>query len=436
MKTKKGSNKIHVITLGCSKNLVDSEYLMKQFGANNLEVVHDADKTDARVVLINTCGFINDAKQESIDTILEYVEAKKRGKIDHVFVMGCLSERYKEDLKNEIPEVDEYFGVNHFKQITERMGLSYKQELVGERMLTTPSHYAYLKISEGCNRSCAFCAIPIIKGRHISKPIDELVAETQVLASQGVKELILIAQDLSSYGIDTHKMDKLTELTARLSDIEGIEWIRLHYTYPTGFPKALIQLMKERPNICRYLDIPFQHFSDRMLKQMHRGHTKQQALDLIAYFRSEIPDIALRTTLLTGHPGETEADFNELLDMVQQVKFDRLGVFGYSHEEDTYSFKHYTDDIPDEIKQQRVDALMETQQLISAENNALKIGKSFKVLIDREESEYYVGRTQYDSPEVDNEVLIDKTAVVLQKGQFIEAEVTSASEFDLYARCK
>ncbi len=424
---------IHFITLGCSKNLVDSEHLLKQVEYAGYKVSHNSEHIKSGSVVINTCGFIRDAKQESIDTILEFANAKLEGKIQNLFVIGCLSELYKDELKKEIPEVDQFFGVNNFKEILDKIGVGYHKELLSERVQTTPKHFAYLKVSEGCDRSCAFCSIPTIRGRHISLSIEELAEEACKLAAQGVKELILIAQDLTYYGLDIYKEQKLAALLETLVQIKGIEWIRLHYAYPHKFPENVLVVMKNNPKICRYLDIPFQHISDNVLKMMKRGNSKQQTLDLIDKFRKEIPGIALRTTLLVGHPGETETDFNELVDFVKQLRFDRLGVFPYSHEENAYAYNHYTDDISEETKQERVDVIMQIQQQISLEINELKIGKIFKVIIDRKEGDYWIGRTEFDSPEVDGEVLIPATEKVKQ-GELYNILIDEATEFDLLGR--
>jgi ribosomal protein S12 methylthiotransferase len=432
MRKIKGQNKINVITLGCAKNIVDSEQLLKQLEINGLQVEHDASQTDARNIIINTCGFINDAKQESIDTILAWADLRQAGKIDHLFVMGCLSERYKNELIKEIPEVDAFFGVNSIEQVVEKLGFNLRTDLLGDRILSTPKHYAYLKISEGCNRRCSFCAIPLIRGKHISRPIEDILAEAKLLCSRGTKELILVAQDLTYYGLDIYKKHMLPELLDRLATESGAEWIRLHYAYPAEFPVEVLDVMKRHSNICHYLDIPFQHISDNMLKTMRRGNNRQQTYELMDKIRTAIPDIALRTTLLTGHPGETEADFNELLQFVKEARFDRLGVFAYSHEEDTHSYT-LTDDLSDEEKQSRVDKLMEVQQLISEEKNNARIGKTYKILIDRQEGDYWVGRTEYDSPEIDNEVLVSTSGLELKVGEFIQARVTSASDYDLFA---
>jgi ribosomal protein S12 methylthiotransferase len=425
-------DRINIVTLGCSKNVVDSEFLMKQIDANYISVVHNADSFQYKTVIINTCGFIQDAKQESIDTILRFIRAKENGLLKHVFVMGCLSERYKKDLVKEIPDVDMYFGANDLPGIIKHLGLNYKENLVGERVLTTPPHYAYMKISEGCDRRCAFCAIPIMRGNHISTPLETLKEEARFLAASGVKELILIAQDLSWYGMDIYKRQMLPELLENLADVGGIEWIRLHYAYPAAFPRDVIRVMKERTNICNYLDIPFQHASDKVLQMMRRNHDSKQNYELIDFIRKEIPDITLRTTLMTGHPGEGETEFGELKQFVTQVKFDRLGVFAYSEEEDTWAAEKYADTIPPEVKKERAAELMELQQGISKKLNFNKIDKSIKVLIDRKEGEYYIGRSESDSPEVDNEILITAPHKRLHNGQFYNVKITGAEEFDLY----
>jgi ribosomal protein S12 methylthiotransferase len=433
MHTKQDKNdKINIVTLGCSKNLVDSELLMKQINANHLNVVHNAESFQHKTVIINTCGFIRDAKQESVETILRFIRAKEKGLIRNVYVMGCLSERYKADLEKEIPDVDRYFGTNDLVSIIEHLGLNYKQNLVGERMLTTPSHYAYLKISEGCDRKCAFCAIPLIRGKHVSKPIELLKKEVSLLSGEGVKELILIAQDLTWYGVDIYKRQALPELLETLSDIRGIEWIRLHYAYPASFPQDVIRVMKERDNLCKYLDIPFQHASDKVLKMMRRNHSQKQNYELIDMIRKEIPGITLRTTLMTGHPGEGGAEFEELRRFVEQVEFDRLGVFTYSEEEDTWAASHYKDSVSQSIKTERAEELMNIQQSISKRLNNNKIGSLIKVLIDGMEGEYYTARAESDSPEVDNEVLISVSGGQLQTGNFYPARITGAEEFDLY----
>ena len=432
MKSISKSIKIKVVTLGCSKNLVDSEILMKQLGTSQIELIPETSPHPADTVIINTCGFIQQAKEESIDTILRYVNYKRSGEISSLFVIGCLSERYKESLRSEIPEVDHYFGVNDLREIIVTLGLDYRKELVGERHLTTPGHYAYLKISEGCDRKCAFCAIPIIRGRHISRPIDELVRETENLANQGVKEIMLIAQDLSYYGLDLYKRQKLKDLLTALSKVNGIKWIRLHYAYPNRFPMDILPIMRENEKICSYLDIPLQHINDTVLQLMRRGSTKKETVDLLSVIRREVPGIALRTTLLTGHPGESDKEFDELERFVITTRFDRLGVFTYSHEEDTYGYNHYSDNIPEKVKTDRKERLMQTQQEISKELNNNKIGNLLKVIIDRLEGEYYIGRTEHDSPEVDNEVLIKGEGRELQTGEFYRVKITSADEFDLY----
>jgi ribosomal protein S12 methylthiotransferase len=423
---------INVITLGCSKNVVDSEYLLRQLEANNIIVSHNAESDNAKTVIINTCGFIKDAKQESIDTILRYIRAKEDGLINHVYVIGCLSERYKKELENEIQDVDKYFGVNDLESIIEHLGLNYKRTLPGERFLTTPSHYAYFKISEGCDRQCSFCAIPIIRGKHISKPKEILLHEARLLAGKGVKELNLIAQDLTWYGMDIYKRQALPELLRELSEVDGIEWIRLHYAYPAGFPREVIRVMKERKNICRYLDIPFQHNSDAVLQKMRRGHNQKQNYELIDFIRNQIPEIALRTTVITGHPGETKKEFAELRRFVEKVEFDRLGVFTYSEEEDTWAARMYKDLIPEKTRRERADELMHLQQSISMKLNYNKIGSSFKVLIDGREGEYFAGRTEFDSPEIDNDVLISLAGNDLTTGNFYQTRITGAEEFDLY----
>jgi ribosomal protein S12 methylthiotransferase len=421
---------IHIITLGCSKNLVDSEHLMKQLEFSGYNVSHNSNNISSGIVIVNTCGFIRDAKQESIDTILDFVHAKLQGKIQQLFVIGCLSEIYREQLKKEIPEVDQFFGVSNLEDILKRVGGCLQMELLNERILTTPKHYAYLKISEGCDRTCSFCAIPTIRGKHISQRISDLKAEAVKLANDGVKELILIAQDLTYYGTDIYKQKKLAALLEELSEIKEIEWIRLHYAYPHQFPEDVITVMKQTAKICRYLDIPFQHISNRLLKQMRRGNNKEQTIRLINDLRKEIPGIALRTTLLVGHPGETEEDFKELFDFVRDMRFDRLGVFPYSHEEHSYGFTHFTDDIPETVKNDRVDAIMQLQQQISSEINQGKTGKIFRVMIDRQEGEYWIGRTEFDSPEVDNEVLIPVSSEITI-GNFYNVLITNANEYDL-----
>ncbi len=432
MKTK-APFKINVITLGCSKNLVDSEVLLKQLDIAKFQVSHNSDELNQDIVIINTCGFINDAKQESIDTILNVVAAKRNGTVKKIIVNGCLSARYSDELKKEMPEVDAYFGVNDFDKILNFIGADFKHELLGERVLTTPSHYAYLKIAEGCDRKCSFCAIPFIRGKHISKPIEEIVKEATLLVNNGVKELILIAQDLTYYGIDIYKKRKLASLLEKLSDIKNVEWIRLQYSYPAAFPMTVLKVIRERENICKYLDIPFQHISDHLLKSMNRGIDREGTLKLIKKIKKEVPGIALRTSLIVGYPGETEKDFNELLNFANDVKFDRLGVFKYSHEESTKAFA-LKDNISPKVKQERVDALMQLQQDISLEKNKALIGKALKVIIDRKENEFFVGRTEYDSPEVDNEVLIAAPANAKIIGQFKNVKITNAETYDLFGK--
>lgn len=421
------------MTLGCSKNTVDSEVLLTQLKGNGIEATHESQKDDSKIVVINTCGFIDNAKQESIDTILRYVDAKQEGIIEKVYVTGCLSQRYKDSLEQEIPEVDAWFGTRDLSRLLKQLNANYKHELVGERILTNPSHFAYLKISEGCDRPCSFCAIPLMRGGHISRPIEELVKEAKNLARNGTKELLLIAQDSTYYGLDIYKKRVLSDLLKNLSDVEGIEWIRLHYAFPTGFPLDVLDAMAERDNICNYLDIPLQHGSTKMLKIMKRGTTRKKQTELIQTIREKVPDIAIRTTLIAGHPGETESEFEEMLEFVEQSRFDRLGVFPYSHEESTFAHT-MNDDVPARVKQERVDAIMDLQQSISLENNQKKIGNTYKVLIDRKEGGQFIGRTEYDSPEVDNEVLIDARENYLRIGDFVKAKVTGATEFDLMAQ--
>ncbi len=432
MKTKTlKKNKVNVVTLGCSKNIFDSEEMMAQLRANKYNVVHESDEGDASVVIINTCGFIENAKQESIDTILQWADAKANGMVDKVYVTGCLSERYKPDLEKEIPDVDEYFGTRDLPRLLKTLKADYKHELVGERLLTTPVHYAYFKIAEGCDRPCSFCAIPIMRGKHRSTPIEELVKRAESLAAKGTKELILIAQDLTYYGLDIYKKRELAELLRHLSDVKGIEWIRLHYAFPSGFPMDVLDVMRERDNICNYLDIPLQHASTRMLKAMRRGITREKTTELIREIRARVPGIAVRTTLISGYPGETEQDQAEMLEWVEEMRFDRLGVFTYSHEEDTHAF-NFEDDVPAEVKSARAEAIMELQSGISFEGNLSKVGKTFKVMIDRAEGPNYVGRTEADSPEVDNEVLIPKTSGHARIGDFAEVKITSADPYDLH----
>jgi len=425
------TKKINIVTLGCSKNVVDSEKLLKQLNAGGYEVIHNSDDTTAGTVIINTCGFINDAKEESVDTILRFVNAQKAGNIDNLYVMGCLSERYADALKHEIPEVKKYFGVNNINDILAELGVKFRSELSTDRTITGPGHYAYLKISEGCNRVCAFCAIPHIRGKYISRPIDELVKEASKLAENGVRELILIAQDLSYYGLDLYKRQTLPDLVTELLKIESFEWIRLHYLYPANFPAELISIMKENPRICRYIDIPVQHITDNMLKMMKRSHDRKETIAILNKLRNEIPGAVIRTTLIAGHPGETEQDFIDLKDFISGFRFDRLGVFAYSHEEDTYSYKEYKDEISEEIKESRVAELMEIQQNISAELNESAVGQTFKVIIDRKEGEFYIGRTEFDSPEIDQEVLIGSEHKLIP-GNFYNILITKSTEFDLY----
>jgi ribosomal protein S12 methylthiotransferase len=425
------SKKINIITLGCSKNVVDSEKLLKQLHSGGYEVIYNSDENDAGIVIINTCGFINDAKEESVDTILRYVKAQMSGQIDNLYVMGCLSERYADALKHEIPEVKKYFGVNNITDILSELGVKFRDDLSTERTITGPGHYAYLKISEGCDRICAFCAIPFIRGKYISRPIDDLVKEAGHLAVSGVKELILIAQDLSYYGLDIYNRQALPELITELLKIESFEWIRLHYLYPANFPAGLIPIMRDNSRICRYIDIPIQHITDNMLDKMKRSHNREETLLVLARLRNEVPGAVIRTTLIAGHPGETEEDFLELRDFISEFKFDRLGVFAYSHEEDTYAYKEYEDEIPQDIKEARVAELMEVQQNISSELNELMVGKIFKVIIDRREGEYFVGRTEFDSPEIDQEVLIAND-YDLEPGNFYNILISSSTEFDLY----
>ena len=423
---------VDVITLGCSKNLVDSEQLMRQFDVLGYKVRHDAERPDGEIVIVNTCGFIGDAKEESINTILQFAELKKKNKIGKLFVMGCLSERYLKELQLEIPEVDKFYGKFNYTDILKEIGQEYRADLRLERTLTTPNHYAYIKISEGCNRTCSYCAIPIITGKHRSRSMEDIENEVKGLVGQGVKEFQLIAQDLSFYGIDRYKSLKLAELTERLSDIQGVDWLRLHYAYPAQFPYDLLKVMRERENVCNYLDIALQHSSDNMLKLMRRNITTAETYELIDRIRTEVPDIHLRTTLLLGHPGETEADVEELKTFVRKARFERLGAFAFSNEEGTYAYKSYKDDIEDDVKQRRVDEIMTIQQGISAEINNAKIGKTLKVMIDRTEDEYFVGRTEYDSPEVDPEVLIPISTKDVKKGEFYQAKIVGATDFDLY----
>jgi len=421
-------NKINVVTLGCSKNVYDSEVLMGQLKANNKEVVHEE---EGNVVVINTCGFIANAKEESVNTILEYVQKKDQGIVDKVFVTGCLSERYKPDLQKEIPDVDQYFGTTELPGLLKALGADYKHELIGERLTTTPKNYAYLKIAEGCDRPCSFCAIPLMRGKHKSTPIEELVTEAEKLAANGVKELVLIAQDLTYYGLDLYKERKLADLLRELVKVEGIEWIRLHYAFPTGFPMEVLDVMKQEPKICNYIDIPLQHIADPILKSMRRGTTKAKTTKLLNEFRAAVPEMTIRTTLIVGYPGETQEDFETLRDWVKEMRFERLGCFTYSHEENTHAY-NLEDDVPEEVKMDRANEIMEIQSQISWELNQQKIGQEFKVIIDRKEGPYFVGRTEFDSPDVDNEVLIDASKFYLKTGEYTTVKIYEAEDFDLY----
>lgn len=421
-------NRINVVTLGCSKNVYDSEVLMGQLKASGKDVVHEQ---EGNIVVINTCGFINNAKEESINTILEFMQKKEQGIVDKVFVTGCLSERYKPDLQKEIPDVDQYFGTTELPSLLKALGADYKHELIGERLTTTPKNYAYLKIAEGCDRPCSFCAIPLMRGKHRSTPIEELVLEAKKLTANGVKELILIAQDLTYYGLDLYKKRNLAELLENLVEVDGLEWIRLHYAFPAGFPMDVLEVMRKEPKICNYIDIPLQHISDPILKSMRRGTTKEKTTRLLRDFRNTVPEMAIRTTLIVGYPGETEADFQTLKDWVKEMRFERLGCFTYSHEENTHAY-NLVDDVPEAVKQQRANQIMELQSQISWELNQEKIGKEFKVVIDRKEGNYFVGRTEFDSPDVDNEVLVDATKCYLKTGEFAMVRITDAADFDLY----
>ncbi|WP_341228257.1 30S ribosomal protein S12 methylthiotransferase RimO [uncultured Arcticibacterium sp.] len=431
MKTK-GNRKtqVNIVTLGCSKNVVDSEILFTQLKGNGVSVEHEAKDDKSNVVVINTCGFIDNAKQESIDTILRYVDAKEAGIVEKVYVSGCLSHRFKDELAPEVPQVDAWFGTNELPRLLKTLKADYKKELVGERLLTTPAHYAYLKIAEGCDRPCSFCAIPLMRGGHISTPMEDLITQANNLAAKGTKELILIAQDLTYYGLDIYKKRNLAELLDRLADVEGIDWIRLQYAYPAGFPMDVLDVIKNRPNVCNYLDMPLQHGSSEILKLMRRGITREKTESLVDAIRQKLPELALRTTLIAGHPGETEDHFEEMYRFVEKMRFDRLGVFQYSHEIDTHSYS-MPDDIPAEIKQERTDLIMELQQGISQELNAKKVGNTYKVLFDRKEGDYFIGRTEFDSPEVDNEVLVSANQYV-RLGDFANVKINSAEEFDLY----
>ena len=425
-------NTIDIITLGCSKNLVDSEKLMRQLEANGYKVTHDSPNPQGEIAVINTCGFIGDAKEESINMILEFCEAKEEGRLNKLYVMGCLSERYLKELEVEIPQVDKFYGKFNWNELLADLGKAYHDEMAIERTLTTPKHYAYLKISEGCDRSCAYCAIPIITGKHTSRPMEEIIDEVKLLVSQGVKEFQIIAQELTYYGVDIYKSQKLPELIEKIAQVPGVEWIRLHYAYPTHFPEDLFRVMRENDNVCKYMDIALQHISDNMLTRMRRNVSKSETYDLIEKFRREVPGIHLRTTLMVGFPGETEEDFEELKEFVQKARFDRMGAFAYSEEEGTYAAEKYEDSIPQEVKQARLDELMALQQEISADLSQAKIGQTFKVIIDRKEGEYYIGRTQFDSPEVDPEVLIKADGKRLFSGRFYQVRITNADDFDLF----
>jgi len=433
MKTKTlKKNKVNVVTLGCSKNLVDSEVLMGQLKANKFEVEHESEDTDHQIVIINTCGFVDNAKQESIDTILRYVDAKNAGEVEKVYVTGCLSERYKGDLEKEIPDVDAYFGTRDLPRLLKTLKADYKHELVGERLLTTPNHYAYFKISEGCDRPCSFCAIPLMRGGHISVPIEELVNRAKSLASKGTRELLLIAQDLTYYGLDLYKKRELAKLLEAVANVEGVDWIRLHYAFPSGFPMEVLDVMKKYDNVCKYLDMPLQHISDNMLKSMRRGITKEKTIDIVNEIRDKVPGIALRTTLIAGYPGETEKDHEEMLKWVEETKFERLGIFTYSHEENTHAHL-LKDDVSEKVKKQRADAVMKLQQEISYNLNQEKIGKTYKTLIDRKEGPYYIGRSEFDSPDVDNEVLVKASDDIhLRLGDFVNVKINEANDFDLF----
>ncbi len=434
MKTKTlRKNKVNVVTLGCSKNVFDSEVMMAQLRANKFDVEHESMSDDAEIVIINTCGFIDAAKQESIDTILRYAEAKSEGMVDKVYVTGCLSERYRDELEVEIPEVDAFFGTRELPRLLKTLKADYKHELVGERLLTTPNHYAYFKIAEGCDRPCSFCAIPLMRGKNVSTPIEDLVKQAKDLAAKGVKELMLIAQDLTYYGLDLYKKRALADLLEELAHVEGIEWIRLHYAFPAGFPMEVLDVMNKYDNICKYLDMPLQHGSTNILKAMRRGITREKTEELVASIREKVPGITIRTTLIAGYPGETEEDFREMYDWVEKSRFDRLGIFTYSHEENTHAYR-FEDDVPEEEKRRRADAIMELQSGISYELNQQKIGKTYKVLFDRAEGDYFIGRTEFDSPEVDNEVLVKKSEHYVRIGDFAMVEITAADHYDLYGK--
>ena len=432
MRTKSSKiNKINVVTLGCSKNVYDSEVLMGQLKANNKEVVHEDEHDDGNIVVINTCGFIGKAKEESINTILHYVDKKEAGTVDKVFVTGCLSERYKPDLEKEISDVDQYFGTHDLPNLLKALEADYKHELLGERLTTTPKHYAYLKIAEGCDRPCSFCAIPLMRGGHKSTPIEQIVNEAENLAANGVKELILIAQDLTYYGLDLYKKRALADLLKALAEVDGIEWIRLHYAFPTGFPLDVLEVMKNEPKVCNYLDIPLQHINSELLKSMRRGNNSEKTISLISKFRQMVPEMAIRTTFIAGYPGETEEQFEELKDFVRSTKFERMGCFTYSHEENTHAYA-LEDDVPEEVKERRVAELMEIQGQISFDLNQEKVGKTFRCIFDRKEGNYFIGRTEFDSPDVDNNVIVDAAKHYLQIGQFIDITITEATDFDLY----
>ena len=425
-------NKINVVTLGCSKNIYDSEVLMGQLKANNMEVEHESESQENDIVVINTCGFIDNAKEESVNTILDFVKRKEEGSVEKVFVTGCLSERYKPDLEKEIPNVDQYFGTTELPKLLKALGADYKHELIGERLTTTPKHYAYLKIAEGCDRPCSFCAIPLMRGKHVSKTIEDLVTESENLAKNGVKELILIAQDLTYYGLDIYKKRRLADLLMALKDVEGIEWIRLHYAFPTGFPQDVLDVIRDEEKVCNYIDIPLQHIADNVLKSMKRGTTFEKTNSLLRDFREKVPGMAIRTSLIVGYPGETEKDFEILKNWVRDTKFDRLGVFTYSHEENTSAYD-LEDDVPAEVKAARAEEIMAIQQEVSMHLNGEKVGKEFKVLIDRKEGNFFIGRTEFDSPDVDNEVLIDASKHFVRQGDFVQVKVYEASDYDLFA---
>ena len=425
-------NKINVVTLGCSKNIYDSEVLMGQLKANNMEVAHESESQENDIVVINTCGFIDNAKEESVNTILDFVKRKEEGSVEKVFVTGCLSERYKPDLEKEIPNVDQYFGTTELPKLLKALGADYKHELIGERLTTTPKHYAYLKIAEGCDRPCSFCAIPLMRGKHVSKPIEDLVTESENLAKNGVKELILIAQDLTYYGLDIYKKRRLADLLLALKDVDGIEWIRLHYAFPTGFPQDVLDVIRDEEKVCNYIDIPLQHIADNVLKSMKRGTTFEKTNSLLRDFREKVPGMAIRTSLIVGYPGETEKDFEILKNWVRDTKFDRLGVFTYSHEENTSAYD-LEDDVPAEVKAARAEEIMAIQQEVSMRLNGEKVGKEFKVLIDRKEGNFFIGRTEFDSPDVDNEVLIDASKHFVRQGDFVQVKVYEASDYDLFA---